>query len=121
MIICQFFPSTKRTQVIDDECDYYTMSNNNWLSKNERHEMSQHEILLTESKHGSRLNKGMKINLEGQIVNEDNENIVKNQETKMMMMLLMDSNKKIQGTSADLVCPRSEFARPEVNFFFYIF
>lgn len=48
--------STKRNQVIDDECDYY-MSNNSWLSKSERQQIIQKDEELSELKFSSKKKK----------------------------------------------------------------
>lgn len=49
----------KRTQVIDDESDYYSLDSNTWLSPAERKELKKKEEEIFEKKHRSR--KEMKI------------------------------------------------------------
>ena len=49
MIILCF--STKRTRVIDDESDYFTV-HNQWISQEEKHALQEREDKLKSQKHG---------------------------------------------------------------------
>jgi len=44
----------KRTKVIDDESDYFSVDSNQWLSKDQRQKLANREKQLRESRHGSR-------------------------------------------------------------------
>ncbi|NXR11616.1 TRIP4 protein, partial [Semnornis frantzii] len=46
--------SVRRTQVIDDECDYFATNSNQWLSKQEREALQLREQQLRELRHASR-------------------------------------------------------------------
>ncbi|NXP73083.1 TRIP4 protein, partial [Ramphastos sulfuratus] len=46
--------SVRRTQVIDDECDYFATDSNQWLSKQEREALQLREQQLRELRHASR-------------------------------------------------------------------
>ncbi|XP_009874384.1 PREDICTED: activating signal cointegrator 1, partial [Apaloderma vittatum] len=64
--------SVRRTQVIDDESDYFATDSNQWLSKQEREALQKREQELRELRHASRLTKKITIDFAGrQIVEED--------------------------------------------------
>ncbi|NWH34956.1 TRIP4 protein, partial [Chloropsis hardwickii] len=65
--------SVRRTQVIDDESDYFATDSNQWLSKQEREALQKREQELRELRHASRLAKKVTIDFAGrQILEEDN-------------------------------------------------
>ncbi|KAM6308472.1 activating signal cointegrator 1 [Aegotheles albertisi] len=65
--------SVRRTQVIDDESDYFATDSNQWLSKQEREALQTREQELRELRHASRLTKKITIDFAGrQILEEDN-------------------------------------------------
>ncbi|NWI10548.1 TRIP4 protein, partial [Crypturellus soui] len=65
--------SVRRTQVIDDESDYFATDSNQWLSKQEREALQKREQELWELRHASRLAKKITIDFAGrQILEEDN-------------------------------------------------
>ncbi|NXD12873.1 TRIP4 protein, partial [Nothocercus nigrocapillus] len=65
--------SVRRTQVIDDESDYFATDSNTWLSKQEREALQKREQELRELRHASRLAKKITIDFAGrQILEEDN-------------------------------------------------
>lgn len=70
---CVFFlTSVRRTQVIDDESDYFATDSNQWLSKQEREALQKREQELQELRHASRLAKKITIDFAGrQILEED--------------------------------------------------
>ncbi|XP_055573413.1 activating signal cointegrator 1 isoform X1 [Falco cherrug] len=64
--------SVRRTQVIDDESDYFAMDSNQWLSKQEREALQKREQELQELRHASRLSRKITIDFAGrQILEED--------------------------------------------------
>ncbi|KAM6409577.1 activating signal cointegrator 1 [Rhynochetos jubatus] len=64
--------SVRRTQVIDDESDYFATDSNQWLSKQEREALQKREQELRELRHASRLSKKVTIDFAGrQILEED--------------------------------------------------
>ncbi|NXV76422.1 TRIP4 protein, partial [Atlantisia rogersi] len=64
--------SVRRTQVIDDESDYFATDSNQWLSKQEREALQKREQELRELRHASRLTKKITIDFAGrQILEED--------------------------------------------------
>ncbi|XP_030313269.1 activating signal cointegrator 1 isoform X2 [Calypte anna] len=64
--------SVCRTQVIDDESDYFATDSNQWLSKQEREALQKREQELQELRHASRLAKKITIDFAGrQILEED--------------------------------------------------
>ncbi|XP_077989088.1 activating signal cointegrator 1-like [Glandiceps talaboti] len=65
--------SVRRTQVIDDESDYFATDTNRWLSKTERDALKKREDQLREVRHGSRRNKKVTLDFAGRQVLDDNE------------------------------------------------
>ncbi|NWS75094.1 TRIP4 protein, partial [Crotophaga sulcirostris] len=64
--------SVRRTQVIDDESDYFATDSNQWLSKQEREALQKREQELRELRHASRLTRKVTIDFAGrQILEED--------------------------------------------------
>uniref|UniRef100_H0X6W0 Thyroid hormone receptor interactor 4 n=1 Tax=Otolemur garnettii TaxID=30611 RepID=H0X6W0_OTOGA len=55
----------RRTQVIDDESDYFASDSNQWLSKLERETLKKREEELRELRHASRLSKKVTIDFAG--------------------------------------------------------
>ncbi|XP_030043955.1 activating signal cointegrator 1 isoform X2 [Microcaecilia unicolor] len=65
--------SVRRTQVIDDESDYFATDSNQWLSKPEREALRKKEKELQDLKHASRLSRKITIDFAGrQILEEQN-------------------------------------------------
>ncbi|XP_049634631.1 activating signal cointegrator 1 [Suncus etruscus] len=63
--------SIRRTQVIDDESDYFASDSNQWLSKVERETLQKREEELREFRHASRLSKKITIDFAGRKIVED--------------------------------------------------
>jgi hypothetical protein len=62
------FPSSeRRTKVIDDESDYFTV-NSVWLSKAEREKLQQREEELQARHHASRLNRRLTLDFAGSLL-----------------------------------------------------
>lgn len=62
----------RRTQVIDDESDYFATDSNQWLSKQEREALQRRERELRELRHASRLTRKITIDFAGrQVLEED--------------------------------------------------
>lgn len=66
-----FLLSIRRTQVIDDESDYFASDSNQWLSKVERDMLQKREEELRELRHASRLSKKVTIDFAGRKILED--------------------------------------------------
>lgn len=66
-----FLLSVRRTQVIDDESDYFASDSNQWLSKVERETLKKREEELRELRHASRLSKNVTIDFAGRKIVED--------------------------------------------------
>lgn len=72
--MCSFsFLSIRRTQVIDDESDYFASDSNQWLSKIEREAIQKREEELREFRHASRLSKKITIDFAGRKIVEDED------------------------------------------------
>ncbi|XP_064013217.1 activating signal cointegrator 1 isoform X2 [Pogoniulus pusillus] len=63
--------SVRRTQVIDDECDYFATDSNQWLSKQEREALQLREQQLRELRHASRGASTITLDFAGRQVLED--------------------------------------------------
>ena len=68
-----YFLSIRRTQVIDDESDYFASDSNQWLSKIEREAIQKREEELREFRHASRLSKKITIDFAGRKIVEDED------------------------------------------------
>ncbi|XP_064618936.1 activating signal cointegrator 1-like isoform X2 [Lineus longissimus] len=60
--------SVRRTQVIDDESDYFTTDGNQWLNKDERKKLKQREEELRSVRHGSRRDRKITFDFAGRRV-----------------------------------------------------
>ena len=67
--------SARRTQVIDDESDYFSTDSNKWLTKDDREKLRKRRDELRELKHGSRLKKTFTLDFAGRKVVEDSGKI----------------------------------------------
>ncbi|XP_055869636.1 activating signal cointegrator 1-like isoform X2 [Biomphalaria glabrata] len=57
--------SVRRTQVIDDECDYYNTDSNKWLNEEERNKLRNREEMLREARHGSKRDRKITLDFAG--------------------------------------------------------
>ncbi|XP_035826166.1 activating signal cointegrator 1 isoform X2 [Aplysia californica] len=60
--------SVRRTQVIDDECDYYATDANRWLSNDDREKLRKREEELRHARHGSRRDRKITFDFAGRRV-----------------------------------------------------
>ncbi|XP_042331074.1 activating signal cointegrator 1 isoform X2 [Sceloporus undulatus] len=67
--------SVRRTQVIDDESDYFAVDSNQWLSKQEREALEKREKELRELRHASRLSKKITIDFAGRQILEEQDSM----------------------------------------------
>ncbi|XP_072038298.1 activating signal cointegrator 1-like isoform X2 [Amphiura filiformis] len=63
--------SVRRTQVIDDESDYFAVDTNRWLSDQERDALKKRKQELHKQKHASRLDQKFTLDFAGRRVFED--------------------------------------------------
>lgn len=69
---CFFVYSVRRTQVIDDESDYFS-TDNRWLSKSERAKLKKREEELRAQRHASRKDRKITLDFAGrQVIEETN-------------------------------------------------
>lgn len=57
----------KRTHVIDDESDYFSVDSNKWLSSDQRDKLKKREEELREKRHGSRLDRKINFDFAGEV------------------------------------------------------
>lgn len=68
-----FNSSVRRTQVLDDESDYFATESNQWLSPCEREKMRGKEEELRELRHASRKDRKITLDFAGrQVIDEGN-------------------------------------------------
>ncbi|XP_023187655.1 activating signal cointegrator 1 isoform X1 [Xiphophorus maculatus] len=66
--------SVRRTQVLDDESDYFAAESNQWLSPNEREKMRKMEEDLRELRHASRKDRKITLDFAGRrVIDEGND------------------------------------------------
>nr|XP_046204908.1 activating signal cointegrator 1 isoform X2 [Oncorhynchus gorbuscha]XP_046204909.1 activating signal cointegrator 1 isoform X2 [Oncorhynchus gorbuscha]XP_046204911.1 activating signal cointegrator 1 isoform X2 [Oncorhynchus gorbuscha]XP_046204912.1 activating signal cointegrator 1 isoform X2 [Oncorhynchus gorbuscha] len=66
--------STRRTQVLDDESDYFATDSNQWLSPSEREHLRKKEEELRELRHASRKDRKITLDFTGRQVLDEGEN-----------------------------------------------
>lgn len=93
----------KRTQVIDDQSDYYQSSDSVWLSNKERAEIQKHQEELRNLKHASRFSKKVTLDLYGRQIIEEPEDYD----------ILSLPNQEYAENKND-ICPDFEFDLPQV-------
>ncbi|XP_005994154.1 activating signal cointegrator 1 [Latimeria chalumnae] len=67
--------SVRRTQVIDDEADYFAVDSNQWLSKSQREALRKKEEELREIRHANRLARKITIDFAGRQVIEEQDDL----------------------------------------------
>ncbi|XP_048041529.1 activating signal cointegrator 1 isoform X1 [Megalobrama amblycephala] len=67
--------SVKRTQVLDDESDYFATDSNQWLSPGEREAIRKREEELRELRHASRKDRKITLDFAGRRVLDEGENL----------------------------------------------
>lgn len=67
--------SVKRTQVLDDESDYFAADSNQWLSPGEREKLRRKEEELREIRHASRKDRKITLDFAGRQVIEEGDNL----------------------------------------------
>ncbi|KAG7221754.1 hypothetical protein INR49_029137, partial [Caranx melampygus] len=67
--------SVRRTQVLDDESDYFATDSNQWLSPGEREKLKKKEEELRELRHASRKDRKITLDFAGRQVIEEGTNL----------------------------------------------
>uniref|UniRef100_A0A3Q2QRI9 Activating signal cointegrator 1 n=1 Tax=Fundulus heteroclitus TaxID=8078 RepID=A0A3Q2QRI9_FUNHE len=67
--------SVRRTQVLDDESDYFAAESNQWLSPNEREKLRKIEEDLRELRHSSRKDRKITLDFAGRQVIDEGSNL----------------------------------------------
>ncbi|TRY96164.1 hypothetical protein DNTS_008372, partial [Danionella cerebrum] len=67
--------SVKRTQVLDDESDYFASDSNQWISPVEREALRKREEELRELRHASRKDRKLTLDFAGRRVLDEGENL----------------------------------------------
>jgi len=85
--------SAKRTQIIDDESDYFSVDSNKWLTPQQREALRKKKEELHEERHKSRLDRRITFDFAGRKVVED-DSVVEydmNQDTKLLELFKNDA------------------------------
>lgn len=69
------YSSVRRTQVLDDESDYFATDSNQWLSPNEREKLRKKEEELRELRHASRKDRRITLDFAGRQVIDEGSNL----------------------------------------------
>ncbi|XP_012253283.2 activating signal cointegrator 1 [Athalia rosae] len=101
--------SARRTEVIDDESDYY-QTNSVWLSKTEREKLEQHENEMRAKKHGSRLNRKVTLDFAGREIIDEADYIDEASDPVLRSIIASQSNSNTNICSN--ICPTVEFNQP---------
>lgn len=70
-----FIFSARRTQVIDDESDYFATDSNRWLSNKEREKLRKREEELRSQRFASRKDRKITLDFAGRQVLEENNTV----------------------------------------------
>lgn len=70
-----FICSVKRTQVLDDESDYFATDSNQWLSPSERDKLRKKEEELRELRHASHRDRKITLDFAGRQIIEEGDNL----------------------------------------------
>lgn len=70
--------SVRRTQVIDDECDYYSTDSNQWLSNEDREKLRRREEELRKARHGPRRDRKITFDFAGRRVVDAEDDSARN-------------------------------------------
>lgn len=71
----RIFISVRRTQVLDDESDYFAADSNQWLSPVERETLRKRAEELRELRHASHKDRKITLDFAGRRVLEEGENL----------------------------------------------
>ena len=112
--------SAKRTQIIDDESDYFNVDNNRWLTPQQREALRKKKEELQQEKHKSRLDRKMTFDFAGRKVVEEQQTAEYDfqQDTKLLDLFKNDAFsveaeiKRRSETGSDLVNPNIPRTRP---------
>jgi len=85
--------SAKRTQIIDDESDYFNVDTNKWLTPQQREALKKKKEELHEERHKSRLDRRITFDFAGRKVVEDDTvgEYDMNQDTKLLELFKNDA------------------------------
>ena len=111
--------SAKRTQIIDDESDYFNVDNNKWLTPQQREALKKKKEELHEDKYKSRLDRKITFDFAGrQVIEEDHKTDYDyNQDTELLEMFKNDAFSveaeiKRRSEAGDIVNPNISSTRP---------
>ena len=112
--------SAKRTQIIDDESDYFNVDNNRWLTPQQREALKKKKEELQNEKHKSRLDRKMTFDFAGRkVVEEDQVAEYDIQQDTRLLELFKNDAFSVEAeiarrseTGADLVNPNIPRSRP---------
>ena len=111
--------SAKRTQIIDDESDYFNVDNNRWLTPEQRSAMSRRKEEMQQEKHKSRLDRKITFDFAGRKVVEEDHQVDYdiNKDTELLDLFKNDAFSveaeiKRRSEAGDIVNPNIGGSRP---------
>ena len=111
--------SAKRTQIIDDESDYFNVDTNKWLTPEQREAMRRKKEELQQEKHKSRLDRKITFDFAGRkVVEEEDQSEYNMNDDKEMMKLFkndafsVEAEIKRRSEAGDIVNPNITRSRP---------
>ena len=108
----------KRTQVIDDESDYFSVDSDKWLSKEQREALRKREAELREERHGSRLNKKINFDFAGRKIVEAESGLANYDPAKdeaLKKIMEMGSAERKEPGKAAMVSEGGDVVNPTLN------
>jgi len=113
--------STKRTQVIDDESDYFATDSNKWLTPQQREALEKKKAEVHDERHKSRLDRRITFDFAGRrVVEEEAREYDIQQDTKLLELFKDDAfsvNSEIKRRAEEgcIANPNSKTGRPVYN------
>uniref|UniRef100_A0A3B4B3G4 Activating signal cointegrator 1 n=1 Tax=Periophthalmus magnuspinnatus TaxID=409849 RepID=A0A3B4B3G4_9GOBI len=101
--------SVKRTQVLDDESDYFATDSNQWLSPGEREKLRRREEELREIRHASRKDRKITLDFAGRQVIEEGDGL------KEYYRKLDETLKAMNSDPSSPMFPRVQGNRPALR------
>ncbi|KAJ8304364.1 hypothetical protein KUTeg_017947 [Tegillarca granosa] len=99
----------RRTQVIDDESDYYATDSNKWLSTKEREMLRKREEELRSVRHASKKDRKITLDFAGRRVIEEGDDVASSNmydvNDSVVQQVHYGAKPKLDSTSGDLINP----------------
>lgn len=112
----------RRTQVIDDECDYYATDSNQWLSSEDRDKLRTREEELRQSRHGSRRDRKITFDFAGRrVIDADDDSAQNMYNMNDEVIQQVHYGKSAKNAAVDIVNPSIQLQPPKVILIVYCY